>query len=85
MVAVTGKQLGQVVFIDRHAALAKKVDLGLVVVDTEDAMAHFSKANGRNKSYVSGPDHTDGNWLRRHCWCLFRFYPRGWQQEEVLN
>ena len=62
-VPVLGQQLGQVLFEDGHAAFAQGLDPGFVIVHADNAMAHFSKANCRNKSHISGPDHTDGNWI----------------------
>jgi len=62
-VPMTGQQLRQVVFKNGHAAFAEGFDPGLIVVDAEDGMPHFGKANGCNKSHVPGPDDADGNWL----------------------
>jgi hypothetical protein len=62
-VPVLGEQLGQVVLEDGHAAFAERLHLGFVVVDAGDAVAHFGKADRRNEAHISGPDHTDGNWL----------------------
>jgi hypothetical protein len=72
--AVAGKQLGPVIFKVGDAALAQELDLGLVVVDGKDAMAHFGEANGSYKSNVSGPDDADGNWLGHQLSCLLRFF-----------
>jgi hypothetical protein len=34
------------VFKNGHAAFAEGFDLGLVIVDADDAVAHFGKADG---------------------------------------
>ena len=53
------QQFGQVLFEDRHAALAELLHPGFVVVYADDLVAHLGKANGRHQPYVSGPDHTN--------------------------
>jgi hypothetical protein len=64
VVSVLGQQLRKMILKDGYTAFAEGLHPGLIVVDAEDAMAHFGETNGGYKSHISGPDHTDGNWLR---------------------
>jgi hypothetical protein len=46
---VLGKQLGQVLFIDWHAAFLEGLYPGLIIVHAGYMMAHFGKAHCRDK------------------------------------
>jgi len=48
---------------DRYAPLAQHLRLGFVIIHTDNLVAHLGKTDSGNKPNVSGPDHTDGNWL----------------------
>ncbi len=50
---VFGEQRGQVVFVDGYAALAEGLDPGFIIVDAEDAVAHFSKTGCGNETHIS--------------------------------
>ena len=63
-VEVFCQHLGQVLFVNRDAALAERCHLGFVIVDADDAMAHFGKADRGHQADISRADHTDGNGIR---------------------
>jgi hypothetical protein len=48
---------------DRHAAFTQSLYPGFVIVHAGNLMTHFGKTYRRNKANISGPDHTDGNWI----------------------
>jgi hypothetical protein len=48
---------------DWHAACLEDLHPGFVIVHAENMMSDLRKTNGRYKSHVTGPNHTDGNWL----------------------
>src|ERR1017187_10083600 len=50
---VHGQQLRKVLFEDRHSAFREGLYSSFVIVDTNDLMAHFGKANCRNKSDIT--------------------------------
>ena len=58
-VEVLGEELGEVFFVDGNFAFAEGAYLGLVIVDADDLVADFSKADGRYQADVSGPDDAD--------------------------
>jgi hypothetical protein len=54
--AVLGQQFGKVALEDGRAAIAVHVDLRLVIVDADNAMADFGKANGGNQADIARSD-----------------------------
>ena len=46
---------------DRDLAAAKRCDLALVLVDTNDLMAEVSKAGARDESHIARADHGDSH------------------------
>ena len=52
-VEVLGEHVGQVLFIDRHAALVEHFDFGFVVVDADDFVTDFSETNGSDQADVA--------------------------------
>jgi hypothetical protein len=61
---MAGKKLGQMALEDGHTAFAQGLHFGFVLVHADDLVADLGKTDSSYESDVSGPDHTDGNWLR---------------------
>jgi len=68
--SMASEKLGQMALEDGHAAIAEGLHFGFVLVHAEDLVADLGKTDSSYESDVSGPDHTDGNWLR-HTLALF--------------
>jgi hypothetical protein len=60
---MAGEKFGQVVFVDGNAAAFERTQFRFIVVDTNDAMANFSKTRGRYETDVSRSHDCDGNFL----------------------
>ncbi len=58
-VAVPFEQLGQVVLVDERVAGLQGGDFALIIIDTDDIVAHLGETDGCNQAYISGSD--DGN------------------------
>jgi hypothetical protein len=56
---VLAEELGKVVLVNERVAGLKSGHLALVIVYTDDIVAHFGKTNGSNQTDISRPD--DGN------------------------
>ena len=57
--AVLRQQLGQVLFKDRHAALAELPHPGFVIVDGDNLMTHVRETSSCYQPNVSGADHAN--------------------------
>ena len=50
------EEFGKVNLVDERVACLESGDFALVVVNTDDMMAHFGKADGSDEANVSRPD-----------------------------
>jgi hypothetical protein len=68
--------------VDERVACLKGGDLALVVVNTDDGMTHFGKADGSDQANVSGPHNGDFDVFTHSALVLFLIVEDNRTQEQ---